>query len=79
MAAIHSLTVPAAPTMVSASAAVAIATAMFAAHVLFYHLDLKSLVARIEGNMYGFGYGAAVAIILPFINVRVTPFIYFQF
>jgi alginate O-acetyltransferase complex protein AlgI len=50
-----------------------------AAHVLFYRLDLRAATARIDPTIFACGYGAAVALILPFVNVAVQPFIYFQF
>jgi len=50
-----------------------------ALHVLFYRIDLRSVTGRLNPTAFACGYGAAVAIILPFVNVTVQPFIYFQF
>ena len=53
--------------------------ALLAVHVVFYRIELESMVARIAPLPFAFAYGAAVALILPFVNVDVQPFIYFQF
>jgi hypothetical protein len=50
-----------------------------AAHVLFYRLDLKAMTARMNPIAFACAYGAVVAVILPFVDVEVQPFIYFQF
>lgn len=50
-----------------------------AAHVLFYRIDLRAAIARINPAVFAIGYGAAVAVILPFVSVGVQPFIHFQF
>jgi alginate O-acetyltransferase complex protein AlgI len=52
---------------------------LIATHALFYRIDLRAATARINPTVFACGYGAAVAVILPFINVAVQPFIYFQF
>jgi alginate O-acetyltransferase complex protein AlgI len=59
--------------------ALAIMAVLTGLHVLFYRLDLRALAAGADRIGFAILYGAAVAIILPFVNVDVRPFIYFQF
>jgi hypothetical protein len=48
-------------------------------HILFHRIDLQAITARINPTVFACGYGTAVALILPFVNVAVQPFIYFRF
>jgi alginate O-acetyltransferase complex protein AlgI len=48
-------------------------------HIAFYRVDLDRLASRLQPVAFAFGYGAVIALILPFVNVEVQPFIYFQF
>ena len=52
---------------------------LLAAHVAFYTTDLTERLSEIRPVGFAFAYGAAIALILPFVNVNVQPFIYFQF
>jgi D-alanyl-lipoteichoic acid acyltransferase DltB (MBOAT superfamily) len=71
--------VPTLPTLVAlAPAAVALA-AFVAVHVLSYRVDLNTVLARTDDFVFAAAYGAAAALVLPFVNVAVKPFIYFQF
>ena len=65
--------------LVAWPAALVFLAAMLAVHVVFYRIELERMVARIEPLPFAFAYGGAVAMILPFVNVNVQPFIYFQF
>ncbi|MBV8191823.1 MAG: MBOAT family protein [Alphaproteobacteria bacterium] len=66
-------------TLVDWQKASAVLVGMLALHVAFYRLDLERMTTKVRPMPYAFGYGAAVALILPFVNVNVQPFIYFQF
>jgi alginate O-acetyltransferase complex protein AlgI len=48
-------------------------------HVLFYRIDLRARAAKINRVGFAISYGGAVAMILPFVNVAIRPFVYFQF
>ena len=65
--------------LVAWPAALVFLAAMLAVHVVFYRIELERMVARIEPLPFAFAYGGAVAMIFPFVNVNVQPFIYFQF
>jgi alginate O-acetyltransferase complex protein AlgI len=52
---------------------------LLALHIAFYFVDLDRTVAKVGRHAFAFAYGATVAFILPFVNVNVQPFIYFQF
>jgi alginate O-acetyltransferase complex protein AlgI len=52
---------------------------LFAVHVVFYRIDLERMTAKVKPVVFAFAYGASVALTLPFVNVNVRPFIYFQF
>jgi alginate O-acetyltransferase complex protein AlgI len=56
-----------------------IAVLVMALLVAFSVVDLESVAAKVNRYGFAFAYGAAVAFILPFVNVNVQPFIYFQF
>lgn len=68
-----------APTLVTSMNFALIMGLLTAAHVMFYRLDPRTITARINPTVFACGYGAVVAVILPFVNVAVQPFIYFQF
>ena len=59
--------------------AVAIAVVLTALHVAFYRLDVAAAAARTNRMAFAASYGMAMALILPFVNVDIRPFIYFQF
>jgi D-alanyl-lipoteichoic acid acyltransferase DltB (MBOAT superfamily) len=59
--------------------AVAALAGLGMAHVLFHRVNLKSLSQRIAAPVFACGYGGAVALVLPFVNIAARPFIYFQF
>ena len=67
------------PTLAPWQLALPVAGVLVAMHVVFYRLDLKGIAASLRITCSPYPYGAAVAVILPFINVKVEPFIYFQF
>jgi D-alanyl-lipoteichoic acid acyltransferase DltB (MBOAT superfamily) len=67
------------PTLAPWQYAVPAAAALVALHVSFYRLDLKAIAAKTHDGVFAAFYGAAVAVLLPFINVKMEPFIYFQF
>jgi alginate O-acetyltransferase complex protein AlgI len=59
--------------------ALAIMVTLAALHVLFYGLNLRALAAGMNRIGFAVSYAGAVAMILPFVNVAIRPFIYFQF
>jgi alginate O-acetyltransferase complex protein AlgI len=67
------------PELMTAEHFAALMAFLIVAHVLFRWIDLRAAAARINPGVFACGYGAAVALILPFVNVAVQPFIYFQF
>jgi len=73
------LAIPVAPSLMPWPAALGLAAALTVVHVAFYRLDLESVTAGMSNVGFAIGYGIAVAVILPFVNVAVQPFIYFQF
>jgi len=75
----HQFAVWSPPILMTAPQFALVSALLIAAHVLFYRIDLRAVTARIEPTVFACCYGAAVAAILPFINVAVQPFIYFQF
>lgn len=52
---------------------------LFAVHVVFYRIELERITAKVKPVVFAFAYGASVALTLPFVNLNVRPFIYFQF
>jgi alginate O-acetyltransferase complex protein AlgI len=66
-------------TLIPWSVATPILGLLLAAHVAFYTTDLTERLSEVRPVGFAFAYGAAVALILPFVNVNVQPFIYFQF
>jgi hypothetical protein len=42
-------------------------------------IDVPAAATKINDNVFACGYGAMAALILPFVNVAILPFIYFQF
>jgi alginate O-acetyltransferase complex protein AlgI len=67
------------PSLLSWQYALALGAALLAAHVLFYRIEVPAAATKINDSIFACGYGATVALILPFVNVAVQPFIYFQF
>lgn len=61
------------------SVAAALVAVLALLHVLFYRAPLERLVWRTNDILFGCGFGAALALILPLVNAQVRPFIYFQF
>jgi hypothetical protein len=53
--------------------------ALILAHIATDRVDIKGLAKLPRDVVFAFCYGAAVALILPLVNVKVVPFIYFQF
>jgi alginate O-acetyltransferase complex protein AlgI len=78
-AVVRRLAIPAAPSLMSWEAALGLAAALAALHIVFYRLSLEAAAARVNNVVFAMGYGIAVAVILPFVNAAVQPFIYFQF
>jgi alginate O-acetyltransferase complex protein AlgI len=76
---IHLFRVDAPPAFVTMPHFIAVMASLLTVHVLFYRIDLQALTARVNPTLFACGYGAAVALILPFVNAAVKPFIYFQF
>ena len=71
--------VPALPVIVTWQWSALLLLALAAAHVFTNRIDLKSALAATDDFVFACGYGAAAAVVLPFVNVAVRPFIYFQF
>jgi hypothetical protein len=71
--------VPAMPTLVALAPAAVALTAFIAVHVLTYRVDLQTVLAGTGDFVFAAAYGAAAALVLPFVNIAVKPFIYFQF
>jgi alginate O-acetyltransferase complex protein AlgI len=71
--------VPAAPNLMTVTNFALVMAFLTVTHILFYWIDLQAATARINPTVFACGYGAAVAVILPLVNVAVQPFIYFQF
>jgi D-alanyl-lipoteichoic acid acyltransferase DltB (MBOAT superfamily) len=71
--------VPALPVIMSWQWAAPLLLTLAAAHVFTSRVDLKTAVATTDDVVFACGYGAAAALVLPFVNVAVRPFIYFQF
>jgi alginate O-acetyltransferase complex protein AlgI len=67
------------PTLLTWQDALVLGAALLAAHVLFHQIDLAAALSRINDLVFACALGATVALILPFVNVAVRPFIYFQF
>jgi hypothetical protein len=67
------------PSLLTWPYAVLLGASLLAAHVLSYRVDFAVVATRINDKVFACGYGATVALILPFVNVAVQPFIYFQF
>jgi alginate O-acetyltransferase complex protein AlgI len=71
--------VPQAPTLIAWQTAIGLSAVLISAHVMFYRLNLRALSASMNGTVFAACYGAVIALILPFVNIKVEPFIYFQF
>jgi alginate O-acetyltransferase complex protein AlgI len=67
------------PTLLQWQEVVGLLAVLLVLHVTFYRLELDRLASRLQPPAFAFAYGAAIALILPFVNVEVQPFIYFQF
>jgi alginate O-acetyltransferase complex protein AlgI len=67
------------PTLMPWPIALGLAFALVAVHVAFYRTSLEALSLKLNNYVFATAYGAAVAMILPLIQVTVKPFIYFQF
>ena len=53
--------------------------AFAAAHFAGWRGWPRSWLERAPDPAYAFGYGLAWALVLPWVQIRMTPFIYFQF
>jgi alginate O-acetyltransferase complex protein AlgI len=71
--------VPAMPTLMALTPAAIALAAFTAVHVLTSRVDLQTILSRTDDFVFAAAYGAATALVLPFVNVAVKPFIYFQF
>ena len=71
--------VPALPAIMAWQWALTLSTGLIAAHVLAYQIDLETALGRTDDFVFACGFGAATALVLPFVNIAVRPFIYFQF
>jgi alginate O-acetyltransferase complex protein AlgI len=79
-AVIDSFGVLAPPTLLAWQYALPLGVALLAVHVFFYRIKLSpEAFANITDPVFAGAFGAAIAVILPFVNVAVKPFIYFQF
>ena len=67
------------PVQMSWPYAMAALASLTVLHVLFYFANLQRLARQVGAEAFAFGYGCAVAAMLPFVNVAAQPFIYFQF
>jgi alginate O-acetyltransferase complex protein AlgI len=73
------LAAPATPTIMAWPWALTLAAALIAAHALTRQIDLAAALERTDDVVFACGFGAATAVVLPFVNIAVRPFIYFQF
>jgi len=71
--------VPAVPTLMALGPSLTVLAALVAVHVATYRTNLQTLLAGTDDFVFAAAYGAAAALVLPFVNVAVKPFIYFQF
>lgn len=71
--------VPQSMQLTSLTAATLLGAALLSVHVLFYRLDLPTMLRKTNDFAFASAYGVAIASILPFVNIGVQPFIYFQF
>jgi alginate O-acetyltransferase complex protein AlgI len=67
------------PMLIAWTVFLPLAAMLLTVHVLFYRVDLSALTEKANNNIFACAYGAAIAIVLPFVNVTIKPFIYFQF
>jgi alginate O-acetyltransferase complex protein AlgI len=67
------------PTLLNWSHAAIIVLTMLATHIFSYRISLQKVGEKIPVKLFAFGYGCALAVILPFVNPKAAPFIYFQF
>ncbi len=67
------------PKLMHWQSASAIAVGLAALHVLFFRFDLPSTFQQMNRTAFACCYGLAIALVLPFVNVDIRPFIYFQF
>ncbi|MBV9220492.1 MAG: hypothetical protein JOY94_13835, partial [Methylobacteriaceae bacterium] len=79
VAALRRFTVWSPPALLPWQAAAGVLIALAVVHAASRRINLKVLLSATNDAAFAFGYGAAVALILPFVNVAVQPFIYFQF
>ena len=68
-----------APKLMYWQSAVAIAVGLSILHVFFYRVDVPSAAQRMHQITFAACFGSALALILPFVNTDIRPFIYFQF
>lgn len=73
------LAIPALPTLLAWQQAVPLGLVLISLHVLFYRIDLPRALTNVNDYAFACSYGVIAAAILPFVNVTVQPFIYFQF
>lgn len=67
------------PTLIAAHNALIIFCGLALLHIAVYRFDLESWSGRLHPYLFAMGYGLAVSLALPFVNLSVQPFIYFQF
>ncbi|MBV8564758.1 MAG: MBOAT family protein [Methylobacteriaceae bacterium] len=79
IAVLRRFTVWSPPALLPWQAAAGALMALAVVHAASRRINLKVLLSATNDAAFAFGYGAAVALILPFVNVAVQPFIYFQF
>jgi hypothetical protein len=48
-------------------------------YALFHRIDFSAALNKINDSLFACGYGVLTALILPFVNIAVQRFIYFQF
>jgi len=53
--------------------------ALIFVHLLTYFLKFKDIIAAPRDWGFAFLYGGSVAAVLPLVNIKVVPFIYFRF
>jgi alginate O-acetyltransferase complex protein AlgI len=67
------------PTLMSWQWFALLMSALIVAHVTTYRIKLEGIANGLRDWLFALLYGSAVAMALPFVNVKVVPFIYFQF
>lgn len=79
MAVFGRFAVPTLPTLMAWYLFLPLAGFLGVAHTASYHFDPRTLMARLNNNLFAISVGVAIAAIPPLMSTDVVPFIYFQF